>query len=421
MRVAAVILLIVVLIAAGYAAFAYRPAIDPTTPPDPTQFDRALVARGAKLAAIGNCHVCHTARNGRSFAGGRAMNTPFGTLYSTNITPDAGTGIGGWSEQAFQRSMREGVDREGRHLYPAFPYDHFTLLMDEDIRALYAFCMTREAVSAPPFNNTLRFPFNLRPLIAGWKLLYFRTGRFEPDARRDTEWNHGAYLAEGLGHCGACHTPRNVLGAEKKRHALSGGEVEGWYAYAIDASSPSPTAWETQSLADFLRHGWHPRHGISRGPMAPVTTNLAAADDNDLRAIARYIVSGMQPRRASRHTPETSRPDPNGQIVYQSACASCHDGSRPLPFGGIRLDLSTAVHGPNPRNLIQVSLYGLPAAEGRANPIMPGFEGAMSDAQLAALLRYLRAQFSDQPEWTDIDDEIAAVRNSRKFEAIAWH
>lgn len=167
---------------AAFFAWARHPAIDPIAPPDPHGLDTALVRRGAQLAALGNCNTCHTAPGGKSFAGGVAVATPFGTIYSTNITPDPETGIGNWSEAAFRRSMREGVDRAGRHLYPAFPYDHFTLLTDEDDHALYAYLMSREPVRAVAPHNELRFPFNLRIALAGWKLLFLPKGPFEPVA-----------------------------------------------------------------------------------------------------------------------------------------------------------------------------------------------------------------------------------------------
>jgi mono/diheme cytochrome c family protein len=194
--------------------YAWHAAIPPTAPQPAATFDPGLVKEGAELALIGDCQTCHTASGGRFFAGGLAMPTPFGTIYSTNITPDRATGIGDWSEAAFKRAMREGVDREGRHLYPAFPYDHFTLTTDEDIRALYAFFMTREPVvsKAPP--NELPFPINIRLVLAGWKLFFLKQDRFVPDASRDSAWNRGKYLVEGLGYCGACHTPRNLMGAE---------------------------------------------------------------------------------------------------------------------------------------------------------------------------------------------------------------
>ena len=212
-----------------YFFFAWRAAIDPV---QPTQtFDAKLIQQGAALEAIGDCNTCHTAPGGRAYAGGRGIETPFGTIYSTNITPDTATGIGGWSEAAFVRAMREGVDREGRHLYPAFPYDHFDIASDADLSALYAFLMTREPVIANEPENDLVFPLSWRPLLAGWKLLFLRPRVFQADGTKSAEWNRGAYLVEGIGHCGACHTPRNALGAVQLDRAYSGGRAEGWDAH----------------------------------------------------------------------------------------------------------------------------------------------------------------------------------------------
>src|SRR3954453_17260335 len=201
----------IIVLAAAVAAFAviWRPAIAAIEPPAAGSLDPALVKRGRELAAIGNCSDCHTLRGGKAFAGGLPVPTPFGTIYSSNITPDPETGIGRWSEAAFRRAMRDGVGRDGRHLYPTFPYDHFTHVTDEDDRALYAFLMTRPAVRALPPRNELRFPLNQRATIAGWKLLFLHGGIFRRDPSQSAEWNRGAYLVEGLAHCGACHTPRN--------------------------------------------------------------------------------------------------------------------------------------------------------------------------------------------------------------------
>ncbi|WP_249225541.1 cytochrome c [Tardiphaga alba] len=199
----------VVAFAGGAAAFLYawHPAMPPIDPPPPRSFTSEIVAKGRSLAFLGDCRTCHTAQGGKPFAGGFAMPTPFGTIYSTNITPDPETGIGRWSSAAFIRAMRQGVDREGRHLYPAFPYDHFSLTSDEDLNALYAFFMTRERVKATAPPNALPFPINVRLVLAGWKLLFLRDRRFEPDPTKDAIWNRGKYLAEGLGHCGGCHSP----------------------------------------------------------------------------------------------------------------------------------------------------------------------------------------------------------------------
>lgn len=280
---------IVVIGAGGFAVYAWETEIDPVDPPDPSSFRAALVQHGAELARIGNCRICHTAPGGEPFAGGLPLATPFGTIYSTNITPDPETGIGRWSEAAFIRAMRKGVDREGRHLYPAFPYDHFTLVTEQNNQAIFAYLMTREPVRAATPTNDIPFPLNLRPILAGWKLFFFREGVFSPDRSRDAEWNRGAYLAEGLGHCSACHTPRNVLGAEKQSQRYAGDEAEGWYAYALNAASPARVPWEQDSLANFLRHGFFGTHGMARGAMAPVVRDLGSVPEEDVRAVAAYV------------------------------------------------------------------------------------------------------------------------------------
>ncbi|KQT53687.1 alcohol dehydrogenase [Aureimonas sp. Leaf454] len=438
-RLVVVLLLVGGLGLLGFLAYAWKPAIAAIDPPAPAGFDPDLVRRGADLAAIGNCNVCHTAPGGEIFAGGLALPTPFGTIHSTNITPDPDTGIGRWSEAAFGRSMRSGVDREGRHLYPAFPYDHFTLVTDEDNRALYAYLMTRKPVRAEPPANALPFPLNIRMAVAGWKLLFFREGVYEAAADKDEVWNRGAYLAEGLGHCGACHTPRNALGAEKRDSHFAGGEAEGWTAYALNPQSPAPIPWTVDSLTHYLKQGWEQRHGVARGPMAPVNANLGAVPEAESRAIATYVASTMgepDPARTRRgadllaeetsHAPgvlvasagsQTAPPSPppneRGAAIYAAACSSCHDAGRPLPYGGLRLDHSSAMYGPTPANPINVILYGLPAPEGESGPIMPGFSGALRNEDVVDLLAYLRATFSDQPPWSDPAVLVEEIRTNR--------
>jgi mono/diheme cytochrome c family protein len=436
-RGVAVLAICVVVGIVAFLALASKPSIAAIDRPPAIQFDQALVKRGAQLAALGNCNVCHTTPGGKLFAGGLAVPTPFGTIYSTNITPDPETGIGRWSEAAFARSMREGVDREGHHLYPAFPYDHFTQVTDEDNRSLYAYLMTREAVRADTPANDLRFPFNIRLLLAGWNALFFREGPYKADPAHDATWNRGAYLAEGLGHCGACHTPRNSLGAEKRGgDHYGGGAAEGWTAYAINGASPSPILWTADAMTDYLKHGWQEHHGVARGPMAPVTANMSSIPDADVRAVATYVVSQMgepSPERKARADqvlakangggpgsraqtagaqtlPNAENPNSPGAAIYAGACSTCHDAGRPLPLGGIKLALSTAVHGPDPTNPINVILYGLPAPEGQRGPIMPGFAGVLNDQQVAALVAYMRATFSDKPAWSDVEAIVAKIR-----------
>lgn len=434
MRKVALILVSVLLVVG--IALVWRPAIAPIDRNSARSFEPSVIWRGEILAALGNCASCHTPPGGKGLAGGLALPTPFGNIYATNITPDPETGIGRWSEAAFARAMREGVDREGRHLYPAFPYDHFTLVSNDDIHALYAYVMTREPIKATAPKNELAFPYSFRPAIAIWKALYLRNRRYEPDLDHDAAWNRGAYLAEGIAHCSACHTPRNALGAEDRNKAYSGALVEGWYAYAINASSPAPLPWTEAELQFYLSHGFETHHGMARGSMSPVVANLSIVPADDVKAIATYIASLMpkapvtharQGRDAlegavrtsgdrlgsadSLHTANAA-PSDEGAMIYESACASCHESGRPLPYGGVHLSLSSAIQGPNPANIINVVLFGLAPSPGTPSPIMPGFRGSLTDRQIASLLAYLRQRFSSEPAWTGVEQEVTKTRSN---------
>jgi mono/diheme cytochrome c family protein len=272
--------------------------------------------------------------------------------------------------------------------------------------------MTLPAVSYRPPPNRLAFPFNVRSFLAEWKKLYFHPGAYRPDPAHDAQWNRGAYLAEGLGHCGSCHTPRNALGAEIRERHFDGGEAEGWHAYAINERTNAPTRWTVESLTAYLRDGWQAEHGVARGPMAGVTRELAKAGDADLRAMAVYIVSLMvgAPAAALVRPAERAAGSTAGAALYIAACARCHDGGEPLPFGGIPLERSIGVSGEDPRNLVNVILYGLPAADGRTGPLMPGYAGAISDAQLVELVTHLRARFSNGPAWRDVERVVREAR-----------
>lgn len=412
---------------AAVAAFAivWRPAISAVDPPAASSFDPALVKHGRDLAAIGNCNDCHTQRRGKDFAGGLPVPTPFGTIYSSNITPDPETGIGKWSEDAFRRAMQSGVNRDGQHLYPTFPYDHFTHVNDDDDRALYAFLMTQRPVSAPAQPNDLAFPFNQRIAVAGWKLLFLRHGTYQPDSTKSAEWNRGAYLVEGLAHCGACHTPRNGLGAEKTQASFSGGDVDNWHAYAINSQSSAPVPWTADALFQYLRQGWHPDHGVARGPMAEVVSNLAEVPESDVRAIATYMADifgaptpeqkrrGDEALAASKQQP---KPDDNaGAKIFAAACATCHATGRAPPFGGINLALSTALAGPDARNAANIVLSGIRPTAGERSPIMPGFADSMNDSQIVAVLDYLRARIN-APPWTNTSD---IVRDARRTQTVS--
>lgn len=408
----------------GFVWLAWQPAIAPIAPPAAASFPPELVAKGESLAGGGYCSNCHTVPGGAPFAGGYAMHTSFGTIYSTNITPDPETGIGTWSEAAFARALHKGVARDGSHLFPAFPYDHFTKLSDDDVKALYAYMMTRPAVRAPAKANGLPFPLGIRALQAGWKLLFFHAGPFEPDATKSAEWNRGAYLAQGLGHCGACHTPRNVLGAEKRGSSVfAGAEIDDWIAPALTDKNPSPAPWTVDELHSFLSSGVSALHGTAAGPMAPVSHGLAAMPDADIHALAVYIadIDGAQSREAAT-APAVAHamslaPLSGGQIadedarLYTVACASCHynSGTAPNPARP-DLALNSALHLSEPTNLIQVIFHGIGASDGMPGVVMPDFVNALSDDDVAKIVAYLRRTRTDLPPWTDLGTKIAEVR-----------
>jgi len=413
--------------AAGIAA-AVLPwrSIAPIAPPDPSTYSAATVARGQQLAALGDCAVCHTQANGAINAGGRAIETPFGIVYSTNITPDPETGIGAWSYPAFERAMREGIHRDGRHLYPAFPYNHFARTSDADLQALYAYLMAQPPVRAVNRETALAFPFNLRPLMAGWNALFHDHAAFAPDATKSAAWNRGAYLVEGLGHCGACHSPRNALGAEKAKAYLAGGFAEGWEAPPLTSLSRAPIPWSEDELFAYLRSGESRLHGVAAGPMAPVVKELAALPDDDIRAMAVYLASfnentistAEQDALAAKlesltKTRAVSASAP-GARLYEGACAVCHQvGGAPLFGSRPSLALNSNLHSAMPDNLIQVILHGIASPVSSDLGYMPGFKDSLNDPQLAELVSYLRQQFApDKPPWTGVDAAIGRARQA---------
>jgi mono/diheme cytochrome c family protein len=408
----------------GFGALAWRPAIAPIAPLPPGSFAPDLIAKGEALAGGGYCATCHTTKNGQGFAGGYPMQTPFGVIYSTNITPDPDTGIGTWSETAFARAMHEGVARDGTHLFPVFPYDHFAKLSDDDVRALYAYFMTRAPVRAPAPTNKLSFPFNIRALQAGWKLLFFRSGRFEPDAGKTAEWNRGAYLALGLSHCGSCHTPRNLLGAESGGNAYAGAVVDNWIVPPLTAANPDPVPWTEEELQSYLHYGVSILHGTAAGPMSPVVRGLSALPDSDIQAIAAYFADIDHARdRAALSQPAVARAMSYASLdagpgidtdarLYMVACASCHYNSGRVPLA-VRPDLalSSAMNLPDPTNLIQVVLHGVSAKEGMPGVVMPSFAQALSDSDIARIAAYLRRTRTNLPPWPGLEVKIAAIRH----------
>lgn len=440
---------------AGLAVMAWpaKPAIPLTAGPDVSLYSAQAIERGRLVAAAGDCIACHTAPGGAPNAGGFALETPFGTIYSTNITPDPDTGIGRWSYAAFERAMRQGIHQDGRQLYPAFPYTAFAKLSDADIQALYAYLMTQPAVPAKAPETQLAFPYSLRPAIAGWNLLFHDATPFAPDPGRSVEWNRGAYLVEGAGHCAACHSPRNSLGAEKKGiHYLAGGEAEGWQAPALNALGSGALPWTRDDLFQYLRTGHASRHGVAAGPMAPVIRGLNELPDSDIHAMVTYLTAlpGQAPQvlpgdpdapapQASLATPVPASvgapmadappssavamprearvfaTHANGERIYQNACAVCHEaGSGPTLFGvKPMLGLNTNLHADTPDNLLQVILHGIQDPADDALGYMPGFADSLDDTQLTDLVGYLRARFAPaSPAWSDLPATVRAARDA---------
>jgi len=402
-------------------------SIAPIARPDASVYSAATIARGQQLAALGDCAVCHTKTDGGILnTGGRALATPFGTVYSTNITPDAETGIGAWSYPAFERAMREGIHRDGRHLYPAFPYPHFARTTDADLQALYAYLMAQPPVHADNRRTRLSLPFNWRPLLAGWNALFHRPGLLEVNAAQSAIWNRGAYLVEGLGHCGACHSPRNALGAEKPEAYLAGGFAEDWEAPPLTSLSHAPIPWSEDEFYAYLRSGESRFHGVAAGPMAPVVKQLTALPDEDIRAMAVYLGSFQQhvidkpAQDALAAKLETSTgtrvasASGRGARLYEGACAVCHQVGGAALFGSRpSLALNSNLHGAVPDNLVQVILHGIASPVSSELGYMPAFKDSLTDDQLAELVSYLRQQFApDKPPWADVRATVSRVRRT---------
>ena len=412
------------LIATRYGALA------PIQPIEVVTLDPELVEKGELLAAVGDCAVCHTREDGEPYAGGLALPTPFGTIYSTNITPDPKTGIGTWSGEAFLRAMHQGIDQEGNHLYPAFPYDHFSLVTEEDVAAIYAFLMSQQATEYTPPPNEMPFPFSFRPVLEGWKILFHRPEVYKADPNHDEEWNRGAYLVAGLGHCGACHTPRNAFGASEPSKTFGGASAEGWYVPPIGAASHSPIGWTQNAYLNYLFDGWDEHHGIAAGPMGPVIDALFEADEDDVFAMATYLASLEEPptdteideaatRIAALDWAETERPGGanaptdtallRGEQKFFDTCVKCHKAiiaeSQPASLG-----LSAVVNATVPDNLVHVIVHGIVPPEASPQRKMEPQGQALTDAELVDVVNFVRWRFTDLPDWTGIE---AALEHSR--------
>jgi nicotinate dehydrogenase subunit B len=404
-----------------------RPAYPEIPRPDPGAFSVSTIERGRLAAAAGACNICHVGSDSMPFAGGRAFETPFGTVVAANISPDVKSGIGAWSYPAFERAMRQGVSRDGRHLYPVHPYTSFVNADEADIQALYAYLMAEAPSSNKPPASALNFPFGIRGLMAGWNTLFLTTTAVGNPAKSEA-WNRGAYLVESLGHCSACHTERNVLGAELTGPAhLRGGFAEGWEAPAISGSGKSPVGWTETALYDYLRNGHSKDHGSANGPMAEVVKTLSALPDKDIRAMASYLTGSVSEETAAQQRQATiaaadhakaaaALAEPSGARIFEGACSACH--AEGTPFSN--LALNSNLHSDRPDNVLQTILNGaeapaLLAQHAKADELeimsMPGFRQSFSDRQLADLVAYLRARFAPgKAPWAGLQDAAAKVR-----------
>lgn len=372
----------------------------------PVGLESSLIERGRYLATAGGCKTCHTEPGGAPFAGGVTFVTDFGVIYSTNITPHE-AGLGGWSEEDFVRAMREGVSADGTHLYPVFPYPSFATVTDDDLGAIWAYLATITPDPAPRLENELNFPFNIRGLLGLWKWLYLDAGPFTPSDDKSPAFNRGAYLVEGLAHCGSCHTPRNALGAEDRDLALSGGtyqdevssgEFRPWSAVNLTPAPDGLGAWSKGDISQYLKTG-HSGAAGTFGPMNKVIMgNTSLLSQSDVDAMATYL-SELQPiQRASQHEmdPEDFR---EGELLYTIHCGTCH-----LPTGlgdpsiGPMLAGSAVVQAEDPASLINSIIYGaeVPApAPPHAWESMEAFGDKLDDDEIALLSTYLRSNWGN--------------------------
>lgn len=353
------------------------------------------IERGKQLATAADCAGCHTADPSKPFAGGKRLASPFGAIYSPNLTPDRETGIGAWSDEDFRRALREGTAPDGSHYYAAFPYPYFTKVTRDDLLAIRAYLATLAPVRNQRPASELWWPFDYRFVMRGWNFLFFKPGIFEPNQQKSTEWNRGGYLVTGAAHCGACHTPKNVFGAEKRNRAFRGGSVDGWFAPRLDSAVRSGLkSWSVDDLVEYLASGRNSRSHAA-GPMADVVVNSTSKmSEGDLRAIAVYL-KDLPPGLPE---PDVAPPPQSGmsagQAIYAHACVSCHeaDGSGapriypPLP-GNANLQST------DPASTLRIILEGVQTVTTPRAPnpgSMPAYTKQLSDEEIADVANYIR-------------------------------
>ncbi|MBV9828199.1 MAG: c-type cytochrome [Alphaproteobacteria bacterium] len=398
--------------AALFAVSASRVAVGS----DPQDF--AQIERGRYLTIVGDCAACHTATSGADFAGGRAIETPFGTIVSTNITPDRETGIGDWSNDQFVSALTEGIRRDGAHLYPAMPYPYLTKITRDDALAIRAYLTTVPAVSNAVTADRLPFPLSIRADMAAWNKLYFTPGAFQPNSGKSDEWNRGSYLVEGLMHCGACHTPKNTAGADKDSERLQGGVIQGWFAPNITNDQRRGLGrWSLDDIVTYLKTG-HNAFSAATGPMAEeIAESSSKMTEADLHAVAIYLKD--QPS-ADNHSPvPLPAGDPamqTGAAIYADECSGCHT-PRGSGIAGLfpRLAGSPSVQSDDPTSLIRIVINGTRSVSTPAAPTgpgMPAFGWLLNDGEVASVLTYIRNN------WGNAATSIAAERVTSQRKAL---
>lgn len=393
--------------------------------------DGSLIKRGEYFAKAGDCVACHTAPGGRAMAGGLALPTPIGDIISTNITPSKTNGIGNYTFEQFSNALRLGIRGDGQRLYPAMPYTSYALLTDDDTRALYAyFRQSIEPVDSATPPTELPFPFNIRLSMAAWNILFLDTKRFQPEAQQSAEWNRGAYLVRGLAHCGDCHTPRNLLMAEKSSEFLGGGDVGVWHAPNITSDDNSGIgSWSIEELTAYMKDGHAAGKAQAAGPMAEAVDNsLRYLDDADLNAIVVYLKSTVAIHDAADTRPASSwtgaaddlskirgvalPADPaamSGPQLYDGYCASCHQARGEGSFDGSLPPLihDTSLGRSNTNNLVMVILEGV---QRQPDVFMPAFDKTLSDAQIATLGNFVLQRFGN-PQAKITTDQVETLRD----------
>lgn len=387
-----------------------------------------LVKRGEYLARAGDCAACHNALGGKPFAGGYAFRLPFGTIYSSNITPDRETGIGAWSDDDFLRALHDGIGKDGENLYPAFPYTSYTLLTDRDVLAIKAYLFSLKPVHYQPPPNDLAFPFSQRFLMKFWNVLFNPGRRFQPNSDRSAEWNRGAYLTEALGHCGDCHTPRDLVFAPSASRKFAGALIEGWKAYNITPDREwGIGAWSDGQLAEYIANGHAPERSSAAGPMAEAVDNsLRFLTTGDIHAMMAYLKS-VPPNADSSNPAAVPTPSeaphiapitvslggPNlGLQVFEGACASCHgfDGKGTV-WAHADLVGNRTVNDPSATNLAQVVIHGASLHTPHGEVSMPAFGDGYSDAEIAAVANYMTGRFGTAASQITAAD-VAKIRQS---------